>query len=161
MSRIRRTQTAIAVVFGVATLFALKISDAEDNAQSTNRFRLTVTDVVVRDDVVVKQIRIDAKPDSRARVESDKAGSKALSASARSVAGQPGQGILTVTVLADHFEWKDGDVNLQKDLISIDGNGASSVMSASGPIGKGKKLNDVIAVPLNPARTITARPFPS
>ncbi|WP_206036407.1 hypothetical protein, partial [Crateriforma spongiae] len=149
MRNIKTTQVALALLFGIATLFALRTSGADEKIRSSNRFRVTVTNVIGTEDSVVKQIRIDAKPDSHATITSDKKGGGGLSASAGSLDNRPEQGVITVAVLADHVVWNAGDVNALKFLMSIHGNGTKALMSDTGPMVTGKQLKDLIAVSLN------------
>lgn len=147
MRNLKTTHLAIALVIGIATVFVLRPSGAEEKKHSSNRFHVTVTDVIETEDSVVKQIRIDSKPDFRATIASDNKGGGGLSASAGCVVNTK-QGVLTVTVLADHLEWKAGDVNALKFLMSIHGRSSKSLMSDTGPMSTKKQLNDMLTISL-------------
>lgn len=148
MRNIKATQMALALTISIGTLFGFNISGADEESHVSNRFHITVMDVIGGDDSVVKAIRIESKSDSHAKITSDKKGGGGLSASAGSVDNQPEHGVITVTVLADHVEWKAGDVNALKFRMSIHGNHSKVLMSETGPMVKGKELNDLLAVSL-------------
>jgi hypothetical protein len=148
MRNLKTSQLALALMIGIVTLFALGTSGADEEIRSSNHFRVIVTDIIDHEDSVVKQIRIDVKSDSRARISSDKERGGSLSASAGSVENRPEQGVIMVTLLADHVEWEAGNVNALKFLMTIHGNGSKVLMSDTGPMVKEKELNDVFAVSL-------------
>ncbi|QEG40176.1 hypothetical protein [Roseimaritima ulvae] len=148
MRNIKTLPVVLALMVGIPTLVALRTSDADETTPSSNHFRVTVTSVIGNGDSVVKQIRIEAKPGSHAKITSDKKGGGGLSALAGSVDNGPGKGVITVTVLADHVEWKAGDVNALKFLMSIEGNGSKALMSDTGPMVADKRLSDLFAVSL-------------
>ena len=125
-------------------------SSVNDSDRPANQFRVTVADVIGVDDVVIKHIRIDAKPGSHARITSNKKSGGGLSASAEPVDGQPDQAVITATVLADHVQWKAGDLNALRFLMSL--NGSNALMSDAGPMVKGKQLNDLLRVLLESGR---------
>lgn len=147
MRNLKATHVGLALI-GVVALFALRTSDANEQAKSSDNFRVMVTGVISIEDSVVKQIRIEAIPGSHAKITSDKKGGGGLSASAGSVDDRAKQGIITVTVFADHLEWEAGDVNALKFLMSIQGDGSKSLMSDTGPMVTEKQLNDLLTVPL-------------
>jgi len=148
MRNFSTSQVALALMIGMAAIFALGISHADEERRSSNRFRVTVTDVIDHEDSVVKQIRIDVKPDARARISSDRKGGGGLSVSAGSVDNRPEQGVIMVTVLADHVEWTAGNVNALKFLMTMHGNSSRVLMSDTGPMVAEKQLNDLFAVSL-------------
>jgi len=151
MRRITVGQMAVALLISIGTLLVLETSGANDKGNSSAGFHLTVVDVVGDNGVIVKQLRIDAKPDSLARISTDKKGGGGVSASAGSVDNRPDQGTITVSIFADHIEWKAGNVNALKFFISIQGNGSKALMSDTGPMAKGKQLNDLLAVTVESA----------
>ncbi|KAA5546939.1 hypothetical protein FYK55_00500 [Roseiconus nitratireducens] len=146
MRNITTIAATLALAFAITSVFALRPSRANDTERSTPHFRVKVFDVIGSEDSVVKQIRIELEPNSRAKIKSDKKGAGGLSASAGTVAGQPEIGVITVTVLVDHIEWNAGNVNALKFLMSIDGNGSKALMSDSGPMVSGKTVSELLTV---------------
>jgi len=146
MRNIKATKIALALIICGGIFFAFNTVGADERNHASNRFHITVMDVVGSNDLVVKTIRIDSKSDCHAKIMSDKKGGGGLSASAGSIGSRPEQGVITVTVLADHVEWQAGDVDALKFRMSIQGNGSKALMSDTGPMATGKQLNDLLAV---------------
>jgi len=144
----RQVVLTLALLVSIAAFFALRAPAADERGNSSNRFRVTVMDVVGGEDSVVKQIRIDAIANSLARITSDQVDGGGVATSAGSVEDRPEEGTITVAVLAVHVEWEAGSVNALKFLMSIDGGSSKALMSNTGPMVTGKQLSDIFSVSL-------------
>lgn len=144
MRSVKRMTVPFALIIGTTVFFILQTSAAEKASQDSHGFRITINDVVHSDDSVVKQIRVDAKPDCHATITSDKAGGGGLSMTTGHIIGRSEPGAITLTVLADHVSWKAGDVNALKFLMSMQSNGSKTLLSDTGPMSSGKRLDDIV-----------------
>ncbi len=113
---------------------ALTTIAAQDHNRGSDRFHVSVVDVVDETSTIVKQIRNHAKPGTVATIASDRKGGGGVSASAGSQPDQPDHGIVTILVFADHVDWEAGNVNAMKFLMSASSNGSKASMSDTGPM---------------------------
>jgi len=148
MRNLKTTHVALVLLIGIATLFALQVSDAGQSSRSSSHFSVTVTEVIGGEDSVIIQIRIDSRPNCQVKITSDKKGGGGLSALTGGVENRPDQGVITVTILADHVEWEAGGVNAIKFRMSIHGNVPKALMSDIGPMVAGTQLKDLFVVPV-------------